>query len=303
MIITRSPALIRRERPGRIRSVGESKFGRVLDRPRRAAGGLMTLYNAIVKAGLTTGLRICLDAGDRLSYDLAQADPQKWLDRSGNGYDFHLGLTGAAAADDPTFNGKAGDLSNKTYFASDGGDAFDYDSANETWMNNLHLDNAVMSVVASIFPIASMTNVLFGTINTNPGVHLRIDTAGKLAFRQSNAAGPQFDKTADVTMITNAWHIVGMTLDEAGGANASFFYRDGAFNQAGAADAWNGAYTSPGGTNNHFAIMAEGSDDTTSFSQVAPSGMRLQFFALWTTALTKANFDKLFAALRSRPGI
>jgi hypothetical protein len=39
VIVTRSPALIRRERPGLIRSVGESRFGRVLDRPRRVSLG------------------------------------------------------------------------------------------------------------------------------------------------------------------------------------------------------------------------------------------------------------------------
>lgn len=303
MIIARSPGLIRRERPGLIRSVGASKFGRVLDRPRRVAAGQATLYDAIVRAGLTTNLQICLDAGDRLSYDPAQADPQKFLDRSGNGFDFHLGLTGSAEASDPTFNGKAGDLSNKTYFSGDGGDAFDYDAANETWMNNLHLDNATFSAITGVYPVASVNNVLYGTINTNPGVDTLIDSTGKLAFRQFNGTGPQFTKTADNAMTAGAWHIVGLTLNEAGGANASFFYRDGFYDTAGEANTWDGAYTAPGGTNNHFAIMAQGSDDTTSFSSVAPNGMRMQFFALWTAALTKANFNALFAALRSRPGI
>jgi hypothetical protein len=302
MIVTRSPGLIRRERPGLIRSVGALRFGHVLDRPRRAAAGLTTLYDVILKAGLTTGLQICLDAGDKLSYDPAQADPQVWRDRSGNGFDFHRGLTGSAAGDDPTFNGKAGDLSNKTYWSSDGGDAFDYDAANEAWMNNLHLDNAVMSVLACAYPAAASENVIFGTIYTAPGVHLRVDSAGKLAFRQNNAA-TSFNKTADNAMSATAWNVVGMTLDEAGGANASFFYRDGAYDPAGGLNTWDGAYNTPGGTSGHFAIMAEGSDDTTTYSLVSPNGMRLKFFALWTVALTKANFDALFAALRGRQGI
>lgn len=39
MIVTRFPGLIRRDRPGAIRQVGESRFGRVLARPRRLVSG------------------------------------------------------------------------------------------------------------------------------------------------------------------------------------------------------------------------------------------------------------------------
>jgi len=102
----------------------------------------VTLIDAITTAGLTSGLQLALDAGDTNSYS---GSGQSWLDTSGNGYDFFRGITGGANSDDPTFNGTSGGISINEYWSFDGDDFFIYDSANETWMNNLHKNNAQWS--------------------------------------------------------------------------------------------------------------------------------------------------------------
>src|SRR5688572_10725967 len=100
---------------------------------------LLTILNGL---GLTANLKLCLDAGDNLS---APAAATSWLDRSGNGYDFFRGTTSGADATDPTFNGTPGELSAAEYWSFDGGDFFRYDTTNETWMQNLHKNNALLS--------------------------------------------------------------------------------------------------------------------------------------------------------------
>ena len=62
------------------------------------------LIDYIGELSLNSNLVLCLDAGDANSY----TSGQKWLDRSGNGYDFFLGTTDSVQASDPTFNGTPG---------------------------------------------------------------------------------------------------------------------------------------------------------------------------------------------------
>ena len=97
--------------------------------------------------GLSTGLQLCLDAGDLASYP---GSGQKWLDQAQR-YDFFLGATSGAAADDPTFNGVAGDLKDSTYWALDGTQFFRYDTTNETWMQNLHKNGATYTFVGWVW--------------------------------------------------------------------------------------------------------------------------------------------------------
>jgi hypothetical protein len=57
----------------------------------------------ICRLGLVTNCKLVLDAGEASSYTSGQS----WLDLSGNGYDFFLGSTSGAAANDP-FGGPLG---------------------------------------------------------------------------------------------------------------------------------------------------------------------------------------------------
>src|SRR5688572_18803052 len=96
-------------------------------------GAGLSLFQAITQAGLTSNLQLCVDSGDALSYP---GSGQKFLDRSGNGYDFFLGVDGTVESTDPTFTGEVG--TGKAYWALDGTAFFTYDTTNETWMQNIH---------------------------------------------------------------------------------------------------------------------------------------------------------------------
>ena len=91
----------------------------------RAGGTPITLQQAITNASLTTNLNLCLDAGDIVSYP---GTGTKWLDTSGNGYDFLLGSDGTTNA--PKFVGLPGEIN--SYWQTSAAQYFTYDSVNET---------------------------------------------------------------------------------------------------------------------------------------------------------------------------
>jgi hypothetical protein len=293
MIVMRSPALIRHERPGLIRSVGASRFGRVLDRPRRAKGGLALLYDAIVKAGLMTWLQICLDAADPLSYDPDQADPEKWLDRSGNGFDFYRGLDGSLAGD-PVWNEEG--------WWDVGGVIFDYDSANEAWMNSLHLNGAQFSWFGEFYlPSGTPQFPACGTRYNDPGVEAQFANSAQKQSIDVRASGVTvLSKVADNATALGQWHQAGASIDENGGA-VSFFWLNGSYDQVGGADTWDANYSSPGGTSSHFSVFCSGTNDTSGTNNTPSSGCLGSCFAFWTTPLTKADFDALRKALGGGP--
>jgi hypothetical protein len=172
-----------------------------------------TFLTVLTELGLTTNLKLCLDAGDGASY----TSGQKWLDTAGAGYDFFLGVDGSSAADDPTFNGTPGNLTNNEYWSSDGGDFFRYDSANETWMDNLHKDNATLTLVFwAYLPSIGTTTYLTGTSGANvggTGVFCNVRTTGVLRFTQANGVSNfPFDSTA---LAVAGWNFLAVSIDEA----------------------------------------------------------------------------------------
>jgi hypothetical protein len=143
--------------------------------------------SVIGNQGLTSGLRLCLDAGDGLSYRSGQS----WLDRSGNGYDFFLGLNGSAAGDDPTFNGTPNLHSSNEYFGYDGGDFFAYDSVNEAWMQNLHKAGAVYSMmgIGFVAPFSSLSLFATANLTSHIGVRYSFGISGHNMFVPNGVGG------------------------------------------------------------------------------------------------------------------
>ena len=131
----------------------------------------LSFYDVINALGLTGGLKLVLDAGDVSSYSSGQS----WLDLSGNGYDFYLGDTSSSESSDPTFNGTPGNLSTSEYFAFDGGDYFIYDSANETWMQNIHKDNAKFTICIW-FKFGTQDHALIGDAGNSNGFIFEISS-------------------------------------------------------------------------------------------------------------------------------
>jgi len=263
-------------------------------------GGLqgISLYDAISQAGLTTNLKLAFDAGDSVSYS---GSGQSWLDRSGNGHDFFLGADGSATATDPTFNGSAGGLSANEYFSSDGGDYFRYDSANETWMKQLHHDSSVFTLLAMAYIQSASNFAVLGNLTGGAGLlfHYNGSDALRILARKAGAT-VVLDKTSDAMSLVTGWHFIALSLSEAGG-NVSFFYRNGNYAQVSAADTFDAAYTAPDTSDPAFTteIGAFGNGDTP-----IPSGARIAMMAAWQgTALSKANLDTLYASLRGRVGL
>lgn len=251
-----------------------------------------SLIQIIQGLSLTSGLQVCLDAGDAQSY----TSGQPWLDRSGNGYDFNRGATSGSSSDDPTFNGTAGGLSSNEYWSLDGGDDFTYDSANETWMEALHKNNAIFTCIAAVYPGSnSNSQGIFGTTgNTNSrGVRFQLDATGFLRFRNINISSTVIDETSTLSYAASAWQIVGLSLDESNASSGLFFNN-------GSTDAFDPTYTSPSSSaaQNTMQIGAYGNDN----GQMQ-SGSRIACFAMWNVALTSTQIGNIYTALRTRFGI
>lgn len=266
-----------------------------------------SFYGNIVSAGLTTGLQVCLDAGALASYP---GSGQIWSDLSGNGFDFLLGADNSATATDPTWNagGTAGALTSSEYFSLDGGDYFTLDeSANPAAFETLHKDNAVLSWLAAVYTPGTWgaNDALFGmqggaAVN-NVGFSCICATgAGKLGAFVGRGGAGALSIYPDAAITTGAWRILGGSINEPAGAGGGFFYDTGSYNQVSAADTFNATYSSPSSSSATYKmqICAAGNG-----GNPIANGARIACFALWTTALTKANLDTIKALIGPRFGV
>ena len=255
-----------------------------------ASGG--SLIDIIRGVGLTSGLKVCLDAGDAASYTSGQS----WLDRSGGGYDFFIGTTGSSTASDPTFNGTAGRLSNAEYFSFDGGDNFTYDSAIETWMNNLHKDSAVFTMLAWVYHVTGTGGGLFGDnagATTNVGIGWRATTGNVLRVNGGNGSGSIINQSTTATLTGSAWNFVAIAMTEAS---------SGLLMQInGTQETFSAAYSSPTASDASITPQIAGMGS----SQVLQaSGARMGAFAIWEgVALTAAQLNTMREATRGRFGV
>jgi hypothetical protein len=258
----------------------------------------LTLKEIIDGLGLATNLKLCLDAGDALSF----TSGQKWLDTSGNGYDFFRGTTSSSQSTDPTFNGVAGNKSKNEYWSFDGGDCFKYDTTNETWMERLHKDNAIFSMAAWVYcGVISAQHYIFATMAnaaTDTGISFHVGGIDKNPVIEVEHNG------ADVATITaldeglivveNSWNFISLSLTEATGVGGVWWNVNG----VGAVDTEASTYSSPdAGDDSQPAFI--GSFGTNFFS---PSGYRIAQLAVWEggAALSAANLDALFNLTRDR---
>lgn len=263
--------------------------------PNRPKWGGYNGLQVAQKQGLATNLKLVLDAGDAASYTSGAS----WLDLSGNGHDFFRGTTSGADATDPTFNGTAGRRSGGEYFQSDGGDLFQYDTTNESWMNNIHKDNAKATIALWFYSSAiSVARGLIGTdagATANTGFDIFLTAAANsLRFRVHNGSGTAaLDFNPGTTLIVqNTWNFCAVSIDE---ANAT----DGArtlINNLTATGA--GTYTSPSASNATatMQLMAEGNA-----ALPASSGDRLAMVWMWEgRALALSELMALRDATRGR---
>lgn len=255
------------------------------------------LINIIRGIGLASDLQLALDAGDRNSYVTGQS----WLDTSANGYDFFLGANGSVGANDPTFNGNAGTRTLTNYWLFNGSKYFTYDTTNETWMQNPHKNNATLTVAGWMwFETTGVAERITGTGGGNSssiGIELTVQSADQLAFSVRNGTGTpaaNVNGTATTTLIDGAWNFVALSVNEAGGAGASFFMRNTA------SETFNGTYSSPSASNatNTMQIAAGGNANPP-----LQNANRLAILAAWSAALNTTQLGNLFTATRGRYGV
>lgn len=251
---------------------------------------------AIQQIGLSPGLKLCLDAGDINSWP---GSGQKWLDVSGNGHDFFRGASGSAAGDDPTFTGTAGRQSGDDYWSHDGGDYFQYDAANEVWMNNLHKNNAVFAIAAWInLASLSQNNPIFanndqaGTIGTT----FYVFTDGRIVLAVGNGTTTVYNQAGDgFTVPANTWTFVGVTMNEASDV-ATFIVNALAENNV-------GAYASPTASDasNVYQIGRGHHSSNPSFLL---NGSRVGSLAVWEgIAPSIGSLRLLFQETRGKYGV
>lgn len=174
--------------------------------------------------GMRENLQCVLDAGDAAS---APSSATSWLDLSGNGQDFFLGTTGGADANDPSsFQGQVGRCSINEYWSMSNvdPDCFRYDSANETWMENIHKDNAKFTIVLIPRFNAGGGGANGGYCGTRgaaagrTGFHISHDASNFVNFQVTNAGTSVISVTSTRAVLTaNRFTFVAVSVDEASG--------------------------------------------------------------------------------------
>lgn len=254
-----------------------------------------TLMSALTTASLTTNLKLCLDAGDSASYTSGQS----WLDRSGGAFDFFLGSDGSPGASDPTFAGTAGYLG--SYWLFNGSQYFTYDSPNETWMQ-IHLNNSVFTLIAFYYYLGGNNRIAGTDAGSASNIGFTYDSGATQNFLVTNGVpGTSINVLGTSNAVSSiGWHMVGLSLNEATGAGGGFFYHNGGYDQSSGSDTFNSTYTSPSASNATYTMQLSALGNATS-----PTGAsnKLACLAMWSIALTKANMDTIWTAMRGRFGI
>lgn len=270
-----------------------AKSNELLLNPYSFGGGIIPILTSL---GLTTNLKLALDAGDPVS---APSSSTQWVDISGNGFDFDRGTTGGADSTDPTFNGTVGGLSSNEYWSLDGGDYFEYETTNASWMENMHKDSALFSWFFWLWMVNDATqNAVFGTGGASAGrtgVSLYLNTTMVPFFEADNAGtsligGP----LSGVNAVTaSAWQFLGFSFDEAAGT--------GFFLVNTTAQTFSKTYASPGvgSATNPICIATRGGA-----SSFDANGSRYAIACAHEgRALTQAEMNNVFEATRGRFGV
>ena len=200
------------------------------------------MLTVLRKLGLTTNLKLCLDAGHETSLPAAST---KWIDLSGNSpNNFALGDSTGAEGKDPTINGTAGRRSSSEYLSFDGGDNLEYEGTNPTWMENVHKNNAKFSIMAWVYLTSIDTTqciIANNGIGSNVvGFTFHVSTASVMRMYVSKEAAPNvLAVLATANPVINAWNFLSVSVDEAAGSNGSFFFTNGTV------DLFDATYASP----------------------------------------------------------
>lgn len=277
-----------------------------------------TMYDILNRYDYTSNLKLCLDAADHNSWN---GSGGKWLDRSGGGYDFFLGTTTGSDSTDPTFGGsEMGSREGNSYFTFDGGDYFQYDTTNESWMNDLHKNGKKYTIATWIY-LPNLTNrarVASTGGSSNPdGFNMDIiNSTGELYFETSNSSGNggtgihvQFFGPSSTTRLylTTGWNFVGVSLDL---SDAFYNYWYGVVNSSSDSDLGTTKEFTTANANGTMKLgMGSWHTDTgmgggSVSTYYMPSNTRIGSFCVWTGGfLTIAQLQNIFTNTRGWYGV
>lgn len=239
-----------------------------------------SLFSLLTKLDLTTGLAVCLDAGDAASYS---GSGQTWTDRSGNGNHYTRGNDSSATTDDPTFNGTAGSLADTAYWSFDAGDFFE-ESADQSFADTWGSDGALWSAIALLYPpsggFANTDNIFQnGVAVTTP-----LFQVASNSLRLIDATDGDYSISSSNTFSGGAWNFAGVSVNENGGASGAFLRLQNTITTG------NPAKTTPRAVSGVYRICAS-IDNTT----------RLSMIAIWNgVALTQAQMSLIYNALKDQ---
>jgi hypothetical protein len=240
--------------------------------------------------GLRGTLKICLDCRDSRSDN----DGSQILDLSGNGHDFNRG-DNVTSTTYPTFTGTAN--SRTAYRAFDAGDYLTLETANPSWVNDLHKANGAYWVAAGLYH-ATDTGAILGTNGTSlgaaTGINATISAGDALVVRARNAGSLVLSATSTALLTENAWNFVAWTVNSAAGASGGFLQINAA------AETFDATYTSPaaGDATTTLNIGALGGG-----AVPLGAGDRLAFILIGTGGKTAAQLTSMFRAYRRGLGL
>lgn len=248
------------------------------------------LYDIIQSLGLTTGLVLCLDAGDSACYD---GSSQTWTDRVGAN-NFLRGTTSGSDTTDPTFNGVAGAKSASEYFSFDGGDFFT-ESAAHTFADDWHKNNGAFTMLALYYIGASksaMSKIFDNTgqlATASPGVSFMVQTNDTLRlFHAVNDTGTTESLTTTATVVLSSWNFLAAAFNEAT-PTCDLVINATAENFTPTAS----TATAAKAQSNRIGAR------TAAAASPFESGERLACFAAWSTKLTTTQVGNIYSLLKS----
>jgi hypothetical protein len=262
---------------------------------------------AIRKAGLSGGLKLCLDAGHEDSLPAASA---RWNDISGNGHNFFRGTSAGSESSDPTIVGVAGRRSSGEYLSFDGGDRLTYDGTNASWMQDWHKATGVGGFQAWFYLGNHLSNSAVANIvatanhnGTQVGVVLGVTGVGgttRLCSHFKNGTGtPPHGPTSylNTELNPNSWNFITIAFDHnrsAAADNTWFTIGCNNLNRS-----VTNVAASSFSTSNASQTMTIGGLDT-----ILPSGCRLGAIAMWGGYKpTREQHLAMFHLTRSKYGV
>lgn len=260
------------------------------------------LIDILTSLGLTTNLRVALDAGDVGSYP---GTGQTWFDTSAGNNDFLLGSSASPDPADPIFAGHAGTESLNEYFSFNGSQWLTLGQVNPAWVNSFHKAGAAFTIAEWVAVSGvTATTPRFGVIGddqnastTTAGFDFHGGSASVLRglkVHVDNGSGAVYEQTtAAAAANNNAWNMLAVSIDATAG--------NVILQVNGTAESFTSqSYSSPSSSaaGSTIQIGAEGAG-------VFPenSGDRIGIVVMWDRALSVAEFAKFFTATRNKYGV